>query len=114
MAARVVIEGKVHATPGHGFAPASQEYLLTVLVSDGFSDRLYMAQRSFGQGPAASISCESAAQALRPGTAITVHGQGLRDFKFRGQWVRKVVMCDHIEHPAPAPRHEASTAASAA
>lgn len=106
MSAGIRITGTVVERASYGLNTATGQYLLTLMVADGTSDRPYMAERDFGQGPAASIACEQAAHQLKVGTAVVLHGSGLTDKRHQGGWVRRLMFCDLIEHHSAQPRHE--------
>lgn len=106
------IRGRVHRSAEFGMN-RSGHYTLLVLVTDEASDKLYLAERDFGAGAAASIACEAAALRLRTNTPVTLMGSGLRDHRWRGQWVRRLAECTHIEPPIPSPRCERAEAPAA-
>lgn len=68
--------------------------------------------RSFGKGPAASYAAGNAANSMRKGMTVTVHGQSVRAAMWRGQPVVRIEGVDHIEHPALIARHEPAAQAA--
>lgn len=71
-----------------------------------------LAIRSFGKGLAASYAAGSAANAMRKGMTVTVHGQSVRTSTWRGQRVVRIEGVDHIEHQALIARHEPAAQAA--
>lgn len=73
-----------------------------------------LAERAFGNTPAASYAAGNAARALRKGTRVVVHGEGLAFAKHAGQPVVRLTLVSHIEHEAAPAFHEPQPAAIAA
>lgn len=73
-----------------------------------------LAERAFGATPAASYAAGLAAQQMRKGCSVVVHGHQLATCQHDGQLVVCVTAVNHIEHDMPAPFHETKPAAEAA
>lgn len=73
-----------------------------------------LAERAFGNSPAASYASGNAARVLRKGARVVLHGFGLAFAKHAGQPVVRLVSVNHIEHEAPPSFHETQPAAKAA
>jgi hypothetical protein len=83
---------------------------LCIELHQGCGSIAAAARRCMGTGPAAQIAARSAASHLKAGSRVTVHAAG---YDIRHQPTDHLVLVgvDHIEHQAPAPRHEARQAA---
>lgn len=73
-----------------------------------------LAEWAFGSTPSASYSAGNAARAMRKGTRVVVHGEGLAFGKHSGQPVVRLTLVSHIEHEAAQAFHEPQPAAIAA
>ncbi len=107
----LAIPGRVTAQASYGLRPTDQHYIVTALVADELSDRPYLAECDFGAGEAASVAAQSMAVRLRKGSPVVMHGMGLKDFRFRGAWVRRVLACELYDPQAQPPRSEPCSAA---
>lgn len=89
--------------------------VVVVLVAPDQAGALpVLAERAFGNTPAASYAAGNAARALRKGSRVVVHGEGLAFAKHAGQPVVRLTLVSHIEHEAAPAFHETQPAAIAA
>lgn len=89
--------------------------VVVVLVAPDQAGALpVLAERAFGNTPAASYAAGNAARALRKGCRVVVHGEGLAFAKHAGQPVVRLTLVSHIEHEAAPAFHETQPAAIAA
>jgi hypothetical protein len=110
----LAIPGRITAQASYGLRPTDQHYIVTALVADDLSDRPYLAECDFGAGEAASVAAQALAIRLRKGSPVVMHGMGLKDFRFRGAWVRRVLACELIDSQVQPPHHEPSNSVEAA
>lgn len=111
---RTRIDGQLlaHAEPRR-YADGTS--VVVVLVAPDQAGALpVLAEWAFGSTAAASYACGNAARAMRKGTRVVVHGEGLAFGKHSGQPVVRLTLVSHIEHQAAQAFHEPQPAAIAA
>lgn len=88
--------------------------VVVVLVAPDQAGALpVLAERAYGDTPAASYAAGNAARQLRKGTRVVLHGEGLGFDKHAGQPVVRLRSVSHIEHEAAPSFHEPIAALAA-